>query len=220
MARGGSGDGDGGSGREGLGAKLAGIGTLIAALGTVLGVVLTQGSGSSDTPKADPPAATSTPTAPTAPASAPAATSPAPLRSSPTVSPSADGNSGAVANGTQLGNYAVHLSGGYGVPLPNTAPKLSDYEQGEPGDVYVGSEAQAFGPSGQNKLIPLPAGTLPTYGACTAKAAFAAQAPSSPGTAFCIKTPGRMIGLQVTGSHYAAQPFWAEAQVTVWQDVG
>lgn len=217
MARGGSGDGDGEGGREGMGAKLLGIAALITALGGVAGIVLTHGNGSSGDALGGPPVVASSGSAP---ASAPvAATSAAAPQPSGTASAST-GSSGAGSNGAQIGSYPLHLSGGYGVPLAAASPALGDYEQGEPGDIWLGSEAQAFGPSRQNKLIPLTPGTAPTFSACTARAAFADQASSAPGTTFCIKAPGRMIGIQVTASHNASQPFWAEAQVTVWQYVG
>ncbi|MFD7732295.1 hypothetical protein ACFV6F_18135 [Kitasatospora phosalacinea] len=212
-------DESGDSGREGTGAKLIGIAAVITALGTVLGIVLGQGGDSHEDAKADPPAASASPSAPAAaPASTPVAASTAPAGT-----PSAaatGGDDGAVANGSQIGTYSLHVPGGYGVPLTTAAPKIDDYEQGEAGDVYVGGEAQAFSPSGQNKLIPLKNGTAPTYSACTTAGTFVQQVPTAPGTAFCISAPGRMIGIRVTAAHTVNVPFWAEAQATVWQNAG
>jgi hypothetical protein len=67
-------------------------------------------------------------------------------------------------------------------------------------------------------MISLPAGTTPTYSACTTGTVFEDNASPAQGTSFCIiETSGRVAGVTVTSMGSSLS--YAGLQVTVWKYV-
>ena len=137
----------------------------------------------------------------------------APVSAGATASPS--GAAATAGNGTLLGSYGFQLTNGYNAPLGPTAPTQSQiaaggaYDVGYNGDLYAGSN---------EKMISLPAGTTPTYSACTTGTVFEDNASPAQGTSFCIiETSGRVAGVTVTSM--GSSQSYATLQVTVWKYV-
>jgi hypothetical protein len=178
------------------------IATLIAALGTA-GFF----TGRATATQAAAPTRTVTVTA------TPKAASPG--ASSPSASPAAQASS--PGDGNLLATYDVKLPGGYGTPIGTTAPTQSQFAPGGSGDLYENDGSLIAG-NGSNKMLSLPAGTTPTYQACTSDTLFVSSVPATAASAFCIVETGRMVGGTVTAVSANTNPIYYTLHITVWQN--
>ncbi len=128
---------------------------------------------------------------------------------------SSSSGSSTLTDGTPLGAYDINLTADYSVPLGGTKPTQSQFNTSGTGDLGTSTPADmlVFGPISPDKMVALPAGSTPTYQACTTATTFSNQASSTAGTAFCLLEAGKVAGVTVTqnGSNYAT------LHVAVWQ---
>jgi hypothetical protein len=184
----------------------------IAALATVIGLVIGGGAGYT----AGHVTATPTPT----PKAAPRPT----VTVTATVTPPSNGNQGTTSpspsdtagNGTVLGAYSFRLTNGFTAPLGPTMPTQAEVTGSNVAyDLYFNGQVE---PGGDEKMIKLADGSVPSYSACTAGTAVVGSVPPDQGTAVCIiETSGRVAGVTVTS--VGSSPFSLVFKVTVWQYV-
>lgn len=139
----------------------------------------------------------------------------APVSAGTSASASPSGVAATVGNGTLLGSYSFQLTNAYNAPLGPTAPTQSQIAAGGAYDVGYSGDLSA---GNNEKMISLPAGTTPTYSACTTGTVFEDSASPAQGTSFCIiETSGRVAGVTVTAMGSSLS--YAVLQVTVWKYV-
>jgi len=193
----------------------------VAAVGA--GTVLLAGCGGKATPSA-----TVSSTAATAAASAAGASgTPSPTGNGGNVgatdSSSANAADGSTPtpttpNGTELGSYNFDLTNGYGAPLATTAPTRVQISAGTGDDIYYDGAISA---QSGDQMLSLPAGSTPTFAACSSDTLIGGQQSAVRGTTFCIVENGYLAGVSVasigtstSGSEYLV------LDVTIWQNTG
>jgi hypothetical protein len=121
-------------------------------------------------------------------------------------------------NGTQLATYSFELPQPYGAPLSTTAPTRVQISAGSGDDVYYNGDISV---GSNDQMLSLPAGSTPTFQACSSDTLIGGNQSATRGTAFCIVENGTMAGVTVTsvgtstsGTNYVV------LDVTIWQNTG
>lgn len=131
--------------------------------------------------------------------------------SGPTSSPDLPTDVSGQPDGTQLASYNVTLTMGYGFNVKLTPPTQADITKAANQDIFN----YGGGISSQHRMALLST-NKPTYAACKDSQLFSGRAILSPGLTFCILTPGRMVGVEVTDAKASPTNFIA-MNITIWQ---
>lgn len=122
-------------------------------------------------------------------------------------------------SGTLVSTYDVTLVGGFSIPLGDTAPTQSQFDEGcKSGDLCRNRSINAFFPVGSGVKLYTIAGQLPpTYAGCKATTLSAERIELGVGQTFCLLKNGRVVGVTITySSRNAEKP--VKFSSTVWAD--
>jgi hypothetical protein len=136
---------------------------------------------------------------------------------SPAPSAGALAEASAVANGTTLGKYHINLGSPYSVPLGPTQPTQADFDTNGTGDLNAAYASESLDPISPDTMVSLPAGTAPSFQACSASTVFIpGVAAPTVGASFCLVEPSRIAGVTITSMTPRVS---LGLDVTVWQYV-
>lgn len=122
------------------------------------------------------------------------------------------------SNGSKLGTYTVDLPEGYSIPLAASQPTQSQFDSSKRnGDLGYDDVNGYYYPLGNDRMVQLANGTMPTYQACTSSTAFTnGIGGGNLGTEFCILESGKIAGVEVVSQSSTTSDYFLK--VTVWRN--
>jgi hypothetical protein len=121
------------------------------------------------------------------------------------------------SNGSELGSYIVDLPQEYSIPLGASKPTQSQFDSSEQNGDLDYQITGTYRPLGNDKMVQLPSGTMPTDQACTSSTAFTSYIiGGNLGIAFCILENGKIAGIQVVSQSSTTSDYFL--RVTVWRN--